>query len=367
MAVVIMLFLLMSVGGLAVYYYRFLRRLFLALGWEVSRWRSRLTIGGLTAALFASCYFIPVMILALLHLLLLNELCRLIHFIYKKCAKKEGKFLLTLHRSGAVPLLLTVAVLLFGYFNMHHVVQTDYTVYTDKAIPAEGYRVALLSDFHYGVSIDGEALEALCARVSAQQPHVVILCGDLVDNNTTYTQMEELFQTLGTIESTYGTYYVYGNHDRPFYGLASAFDDADLRAHMEAAGITVLRDEVLPLTEDLSLIGREDRSRERASVFSLLQQADAETYLLTLDHQPCEYRENAAAGTDLLLSGHTHGGQIWPANLLDRLVHFNDANYGLTALGEQGNAIVTSGVAGWGWPIKTSAPSEYVIVHILPN
>ena len=358
--------LLLSLGGLAVYYYRFVRRIFQALGAEVSRWKNRIAIALLTAVLLGSCYFASVMLLVLLHLLFLNELCRLIHFVYKKCAKQEPKFLLKLHRSGAVPVLLTLCVLLLGYFNMHNVVKTHYTVTTDKRIP--GYRVALLSDIHYGVSLDGEALAELCREISAQQPDVVILCGDLVDNITTYAQMEELFRNLGEIESTYGSYYVYGNHDRPFYGLESAFTDADLRAHMEAAGITVLRDEVLPLTADLTLIGREDRSREgRAALSDLLSEADAATFLLTLDHQPCEYEENAALGTDLLLSGHTHGGQIWPANLLDKLVHFNDANYGLTALDEDSVAIVTSGVAGWGWPIKTSAPSEYVLIEILPR
>lgn len=363
----LLILVLLLIGGLAAYYYRFLRRLFLAFGAEVSRWRIRIAIAALTLLLLGSCYFVPPMLLVLLHLLLFNELCRLLHFLYKKCAKKESKFLPALHRSGAVPLLLTLAILLFGYFNMHNVVQTDYTLRTHKAIRFDGYRVALLSDIHYGVSLDQAQLQALCREVSAQQPDLVILCGDLVDNTTSYAQMAELFCALGEIQSSYGSYYVYGNHDRPFYGLASAFDDADLRTHMEAAGITVLQDEVLPLTSDLTLIGREDRSRERASLSSLLQQADGETYLLTLDHQPCEYAENAAAGTDLLLSGHTHGGQIWPANLLDRLVHFNDANYGLTSLGEQGHAIVTSGVAGWGWPIKTSAPSEYVIIRILPG
>lgn len=363
---IILLLLLTVVGALAVYYYRFIRRSFLALGMAVSLWRNRMIIALLTAALLGSCYVFPVMILALLHLLLCNELCRLLHWLLRKLTKKEPKFRLTLHRSGAVPVLLTAAILLYGYYNMHHVVQTDYRLTSPKL--EQAYRVALLSDLHYGVSLDGQELEALCREISAQEPDVVILCGDLVDNNTTYGQMEELLRTLGTIESTCGTYYVYGNHDRPFYGLESAFDDADLRRHMAAAGITVLQDTVLPLADDLTLVGREDRSRNgREALSNLLSQANPDSFLLVLDHQPCEYVENAALGTDLLLSGHTHGGQIWPANLFDKLLHFNDASYGLTVLDENRHALVTSGIAGWLWPIKTSAPSEYVIIDLQPQ
>ena len=77
-----------------------------------------------------------------------------------------------------------------------------------------------------------------------------------------------------------------------------------------------------------------------------------------------EYKENAKAGTDLLLSGHTHGGQIWPTNYINAYISSNEAVYGETRIDSNSSAIVSSGLAGWGFPIKTAGKSEYVIIDI---
>lgn len=86
-----------------------------------------------------------------------------------------------------------------------------------------------------------------------------------------------------------------------------------------------------------------------------------------LDHQPLDLAENAALGYDLQLSGHTHGGQIWPVgpvcSLAARLASVEYCNYGMKQIGDF-QVIVSSGIAGWGYPIKTGAKAEYVIVDI---
>ena len=88
---------------------------------------------------------------------------------------------------------------------------------------------------------------------------------------------------------------------------------------------------------------------------------------MVLDQQPNQYAENVAAGTDLVLSGHTHGGQIFPLDLVMEIIPFNDGIYGYYELSEQTGAIVTSGFAGWEFPIKTAAPAEYVVIDLLPK
>lgn len=269
-----------------------------------------------------------------------------------------------LQKCYILPLLATVFVISYGYWNMYHVVETDYVLTTKKDIRKEGYRVALLADIHFGVSVDIEEIKKICEKIGKQEPDMVMLCGDMVDENTTYHDMEQLFQALGTIKSTYGTYYVYGNHDRQTYTNHPTFTVGDLVRNLEENGITLLQDDKAQVTDDLVLVGREDASAvERASLEELYKEVDNRDFILTLDHQPLEYKINQELGTDLLLSGHTHAGQFFPINLLMKVIPFGDAVYGATER-DSFAAFVTSGVAGWNFPIKTSAPAEYVMIEI---
>jgi len=332
----------------------------------------RILLAGLAVAVLTAALISDFSLLFLLHLSGIGLLLQLLNFLLKLLGKNafRERFVLwkKVYASGILTLLLTVAVLVAGYVNLHTVVRTDYTVTTEKPIRAEGYRVALIADVHFGVSLDyGEVLEK-CAEINAADPDLVILCGDMTDNDTPEGGMEQLFRALGTLKSEFGTFYVHGNHDRSMSVVSNRFTEEELVRTMKENGITLLQDTALQLTDDLVLVGREDKSRRnRASLETLTASLSPEDFWLVLDHQPNQYAENGAAGTDLLLSGHTHGGQLFPLNLLMRIVPFNDGTYGTYALSNGGTAIVTSGFAGWNFPIKTAAPAEYAIVEILPQ
>lgn len=309
-------------------------------------------------------------LIILLHFMGFVLLTRLIDLIIKKIEKsKKRKFMLwqKLQDWYVIPILMTGIVLGYGYWNMYHVEETDYVITTEKSIRDEGYRVALLADVHFGVSVDAKELEEIGKRIESQNPDVVVLCGDIVDEHTTYEGMDQVFRILGNIKSKYGTYYVLGNHDCQPYRTNPVFTEQDIIRNVSEHGIVLLQDETVQINEEFVLVGRQDASvGNRARLLDLYQDIDKNDFILTLDHQPLEYRVNKELGTDLLLSGHTHAGQFFPANLIMEVVPFGDAVYGGIRM-DSFAAFVTSGLAGWKFPIKTSAPAEYVIIDIKKN
>lgn len=267
---------------------------------------------------------------------------------------------------SVLPLVLTVAVFCYGYVNMRQLYETDYTIYTDKAVPEAGYRGALLADTHYGNVTGHDRVASLVQTLNEKQLDFVLLGGDIVDEGTTRAEMEDVFALLGNLRTTYGVYFVYGNHDRAHYSSPPQFSDEELSAAMAENHITVLEDEAVTLTDSLTLIGRKDRSEERISAQKLMAGVNPDAFSMMLDHQPNEFPEKADAGVDLQLSGHTHAGQIFPIGFMITLLHTSDLYYGHTTVGGM-DAIVTAGVSGWGYPIRTQAHSEYVLFTIAPK
>lgn len=357
---------------IALFMYHYLKRMCITFGISTEKIKTKIVLYALSICFGASCYSIKSLgIPVVLYFFIFALLFMLINFLLKLFFKKrflDGfKIWKKAYGSGIFPILLTVIVLIIGYINMHNIVCTDYTIYTDKSIRGSGYKVALLADVHYGVSLDDNALIELCDDLSKQNTDMVILCGDIVDDSTTKEQMNFAFEAFGKIKSNYGVFYVYGNHDRPHSLMRGEFSESELINAIQSNNIKILKDEIYNINDDFTIIGRNDngfsKEASRASIKQLTEKVDTDNFILTLDHRPCEYVENAEAGTDLLLSGHTHGGQLWPVNIIDAIFKINDANYGLTKIGTM-QAVVTSGVAGWNYPIKTSAPAEYVIINI---
>ena len=127
--------------------------------------------------------------------------------------------------------------------------------------------------------------------------------------------------------------------------------------------MTILEDETALLGDGYALIGRRDRSSAGRLSMAELLPGPSQRFTIVLDHQPNDYDAQAAAGADLVLSGHTHGGHIFPAGLIGLWIGANDATYGLSRRGDT-TFIVTSGLSGWAIPFKTGAFSEFVVIDI---
>ncbi len=301
--------------------------------------------------------------IVIVHLILFRAITQLVNYVIKRVRNGESpRWWDRLYRLCVIPLVCVIAVYAYGYVNLRDVVETTYTVDSEKIV-GDGYRVAFLSDIHFSTANDEESLAEVVAEVSAAKPDVVILGGDIVDEATSREDMQVCFKTLGNIQSRFGIFFVFGNHDRVVYSPNPPFSQTELEEAITAGGITILRDEARVLAEDLVLLGRHDRSMNPKPVEELLRGVNKEAFLLMADHQPVDFAEKEAAGIDLQMSGHTHGGQIFPIGYVNTLISTNELCYGQEQVGQM-NAIVSSGVSGWGFAIRTQAPSEYVLVDI---
>ncbi len=304
-------------------------------------------------------------IVVVMHLFMLSVIADLLHLILRKI--KALHWWPALYRSGVLPIAATIAILLFAYWNMHSVVQKEYTIQTEKEIREEGYQVVFISDLHIGLSMDAEGLQKYAKEIEALQPDMVLLGGDIVDEGTTLEAMQLTFQILGDIPSEFGTYYVYGNHDRSNDWGECDYTTAQLDQAMAEGGVQVLSDETLQLTDDFVLVGREDASfgggRERVQSAKLMESVRQDDFILMLDHQPLDLVINKNLGIDLQLSGHTHAGQIWPIGQISETFEINEMTYGHNQM-EDFQIIVSSGMAGWGYPFRTSGHSEYLVIDI---
>lgn len=304
-----------------------------------------------------------------MHMVVFLLVIDLFGLIVRKCRRNKPfpYWVKAVYRSGLLAVLAAVAVTGFGYWNMHHIVKTEYTVQTDKEMREEGYTIVFFSDLHYGTTMNAEQLKQAADRIERENPDMIILGGDIVDERTSLAQMREAFEIMGNMDARFGIFYVYGNHDKNEYARNPAYTAQELADTIEQAGIRILEDETCEINGELLLIGRADRGHDsgaRQTIVQLVESADAGMEWILVDHQPVEYAEAAESGCGLMLSGHTHAGQVWPGGLLADLFRMNELTYGCR---KEGNLteVVSSGIAGWGYPVRTEKHSEYVVIHLV--
>ena len=304
-------------------------------------------------------------IIVLLHLAVFWGIAALIQHMLQRHRKKSFRR----YYAGIIAVLMTVLYLGVGFVQANHVWQTDYTVTTTKNVGS--LRIALLADSHVGTTFDGEGLAVHIAQIQEQKPDVVVIAGDFVDEDTSKADMIAACRSLSQFDTPYGVYYVFGNHDKGLYaGGQRGYDADDLIAELQKNGVTVLQDESVLIDNRFYLVGRQDASEEtdfggsRAAIADLTRELNTDTYTIVLDHQPNDYDAEAETTADLVLSGHTHGGQMIPLMQIIRWFHIGDDNvYGLERRNNT-DFIVTSGISDWAIQFKTGCRSEYVIIDI---
>ena len=270
--------------------------------------------------------------------------------------------------AGWVAIVLSVAALGFGWYTVHHVEKTTYEITTTKNM--SDLKVVMFADSHMGTTFNADGFQKHLETMQQENPDIVLVVGDYVDDDSTKDDMIKATKFLGQMKTKYGIYFVMGNHDKGYYGVKRrGYGEEDLVNELEKNGIVVLRDQAVLVNNSFYVIGRKDYSvsreqgRKRLSMDELTKDLDKSKYLIVLDHQPADYKNQAKSEVDLVLSGHAHGGQLFPFNQVGKWIGANDLVYGYEKRNNT-NFIVSSGISDWAIKFKTGTKAEFVVIDI---
>lgn len=327
-----------------------------------------LTVGKIVSAVLIGIALLSVTLLwgmmnavvVFINLAVIWHVCDIFFYIVlrsKKLTKTE------IYYAGIAAVVLTIIYLSYGYFAAHNVVETNYTVSADRDI--EPIKIALISDAHVGTTMDSGKFEEQINKISAGNPDVVLIVGDLIDDSTDEKNMIQTCKALGNCTAKYGVYYAFGNHDKGYSSEdVRGFSLEEFTTCMKDNGVKILEDEAENIGDDYCIIGRADKGNsERKDIKDLVGKAESDRYTIVMDHQPSDYEAEAAAGCDLVLSGHTHGGQLIPITKVGEWIGVNDATYGYERRGKT-DFIVSSGIGDWEIQFKSGCKAEYVMISV---
>jgi predicted MPP superfamily phosphohydrolase len=219
---------------------------------------------------------------------------------------------------------------------------------------ASGMRIVQISDVHVGPTIGKGFIEDVVARINALSPDVVAITGDLVDGSV--EELAEHVAPLAKLQAKHGVFFVTGNHE--YYSGAERWV-----AHLRTLGVKVLRNERVRIggEDGFDLAGVDDHSAG-GDVRRALAGREENRACVLLAHQPRAITVADALGVDLQLSGHTHGGQIFPWNFMVRLQQPFVA--GLHKLA-RAQIYVSQGTGYWGPPMRLGAPAEITEIELV--
>ncbi|MCL2067280.1 MAG: metallophosphoesterase [Treponema sp.] len=297
--------------------------------------------------------------------LLMFDIVRLVLFFCRKSALTP-RFTFT---GTAIALGLSLVVILYGAINVRSIRTVNYNV----SLSGQGndIRIVLISDTHIGSTIDQGWIARVVDTVNRAQPDMVCIAGDIFDGNLDAVKdTDGIASQFRRINAPLGVYACLGNHDVDRISISGGGGNERIINFLKEAGIVPLEDEAVLVGESFYVIGRRDvrpigMNSVRKTAAELLSDLDRERAVIVLDHQPTQFVQLEEAGADLLLSGHTHGGQVFPANLITRSI-FKKAggtHYGYWQ-GRTMQALVTSGAGFWGPPLRVGTRSEVVVIDV---
>lgn len=258
-------------------------------------------------------------------------------------------------------LSVSFIITVYGYFNARSPRVNTINIEINKFNPGiKNMKIVFVTDIHMGAMVGNRRAEEMVEMINSLGADIVIFGGDLVDHNPRYVKTYNIGVHFLKIKSRYGIYAVAGNHE--FIG-----NPEKSISYLEQFGVKYLRDTMITVAGNIKIAGRDDKDKVRFSgekrkgLNEILAGSRRDDIIVLVDHQPVEYNIAQQGGIDLMLSGHTHSGQLWPFSYITNAIYSND--YGLQ---KNGNTFfyTSSGYGTWGPPVRTGNRPEVVEINI---
>jgi hypothetical protein len=302
--------------------------------------------------------FLVYFILLLLGLDIIRLLESFIHFLPKFIYNNYEQ---TKKISAFVIIALVSLIVFLGNLNKRDITIKNLELTLPKgSSKLNELNIVMASDLHLS-PIDGERLlEKIIDKMNSLNPDIILLAGDIVDDKAEILEQRNIGESFKKLNPKYGIYTINGNHEF-INGVDASVDYA------EHLGMKVLRDEYELIDSSFYVIGREDVSmnsftvRKRKTLEDIISPINSDHPKILLDHTPVKLEQAEKNGIDLQFSGHTHHGQIWPGNLITKMIY--EISWGYKKKGKT-QYYVTSGAGTWGPPVRTGSKSEVVNIKI---
>lgn len=230
--------------------------------------------------------------------------------------------------------------------------------------PTQSKRILLMADIHFDPGFSDKYAEKLTSLVNQQQADLILISGDFADLPAKELNRRGFDKVVQSWKAKQGVYGVIGNHE-VYNGLERTVK------WMEDQGVIILKDSSVKI-DDLNIVGRYDITVEKNNLFKRKSIAELTKHIpkseatIVMDHQPIEFMENLNAGVDLMLSGHTHGGQFFPFSLAVMSIFEIYKGYAFkeNTLGEKLHIYVCQGTGTWGPGFRLGTNNEIVVIDI---
>ena len=253
---------------------------------------------------------------------------------------------------GFVCFYLVAFSTIYGFLKTRFIKLRKYVIPVEKLESEQ--KVVLVSDLHVGYFVGPQHIRKVVKKINSADADLVLISGDII--NAQHTEecrsLGKVAEILSTIKSRRGVYFVTGNHD-------PTSRDKVFMDFLKASNINLI-DEEIQRDEFFDIVGRRTKTRERAKLSDLIEEKGGVSKpMIVLDHDPMGQEEAMENGAALVLSGHTHKGQVFPLNLLLRFLYQKEEIYGCYRRGKT-NTVVTSGAGYFSMPMRTMSSCEVV-------